>query len=248
MTATLKKPRILLLAGNSFRARAYAQTLATIPSIEVCGIFYGFGKRTLTDSDPCRESGDFFRSRGIEPIDFSKSIEETFLENSWSRALLETDDVNAAEVIETIKGQAPDLVVFAGYGGQLIDKATLDSATFIHMHSGSVPEEKGSTTLYYSILNDRPCTVSAIIMVPEIDSGELLLRSSYPWPKFGMNIDRDYDNTIRADTMKQVLRYYLTHGGLPRTEISPQEKENVYYVVHPVLKNIAVLSLSPDSV
>lgn len=112
------------------------------------------------------------------------------------------------------------------------------------MHSGSIPEEKGSTTLYYSILTDRPCTVSAIIMVPELDSGKVLLRIPYSLPEFGMNIDRDYDNTIRADTLKRVLQFYLDHGILPQATPAPMEKENCYYVIHPVLKNIAVMSLT----
>ncbi|MDR2643741.1 MAG: hypothetical protein LBC74_13220 [Planctomycetaceae bacterium] len=244
MNTTNRKLKFLLLAGNTNRARAYAQTLATISDIDVHGIFYGFSKRELMETPASQKSDEFFRSINIQPIDYLQKLEVTFSKNHWTNSVIQTDDVNSAEVRDEIKQQQPNLVIFAGYGGQLISKTTLDSATFLHMHSGSIPEEKGSTTLYYSILEDRLCAVSAIIMVPELDSGNLLLRVTYPHPINGMNIDRDYDNTIRADTMKQVLKHYISKGHLPQTSYTPNEKENIYYVIHPVLKNIAILSLN----
>lgn len=239
-----KNPRVVLLAGNTNRARAYAQTLARIVNIDVHGIFYGFSKREFIETPICQMSQEFFKSIDISPIDYSQNLEVTFSKNHWTHSVIQTDNVNSIELINEINSQKPDLVIFAGYGGQLIKKATLDSSTFLHMHSGSIPSEKGSTTLYYSILENRLCTVSAIIMVPELDSGHLLLRVQYPHPITGMNIDRDYDNTIRADTMKQVLIHYTTKGILPETQHHPDEKENIYYVIHPVLKNIAILSLN----
>jgi methionyl-tRNA formyltransferase len=244
MNTTNRKQKFLLLAGNTNRARAYAQTLAAISDVDVHGIFYGFSKRELMETSVCQKSNEFFRSIDIQPIDYLQNLEVTFNRKHWTYSFVQTDDINSIELRKEIEAQNPDLVIFAGYGGQLISKMILDSALFLHMHSGSIPEEKGSTTLYYSILENRLCTVSAIIMVPELDSGHLLLRVSYPHPIIGMNIDRDYDNTIRADTMKQVLKYYMDNGHLPETHHAACEKENIYYVIHPVLKNIAILSLN----
>ena len=76
---------------------------------------------------------------------------------------------------------------------------------FLHIHSGWLPEYRGSTTVYYSLLNDGDCGVTAILLKPEIDNGDIVARKKYPAPAYGVDIDHLYDNAIRADLLSEVL-------------------------------------------
>ncbi|MEI6842654.1 MAG: hypothetical protein WCK53_15405, partial [Methanomicrobiales archaeon] len=61
-------------------------------------------------------------------------------------------------------------------------------------------------------------------------------------PEPGIEIDHFYDNYIRADLLVNVLQKYSESGRLPEPIIDT-EKGRMYYVIHPILKHIAILSI-----
>ena len=64
-----------------------------------------------------------------------------------------------------------------------------------------MPEYRGSTTVYYGLLNDGNCGVTAILLKPEIDNGDIVARKSTA-PPSSVDIDHLYDNAIRADLFR----------------------------------------------
>lgn len=86
--------------------------------------------------------------------------------------------------------------------------------------------------------------VSAILLSPGIDTGDVLWQETYPLPPAGMNIDYSYDGIIRADTLTRVLTHYQTHGRLPHRYQQNEAEGDTYYVVHPVIKTLSILGVS----
>ena len=110
---------------------------------------------------------------------------------------------------------------------------------YLHMHPGILPFERGSTTLYYSILNNRNLGVTAFYMTEKIDEGVNVLSKEYRAPSKGVNIDVWLDNIIRADCFSKALMAILQC----KKNKASEGDSNEYYVIHPVLKHIALLSL-----
>lgn len=238
-----KKLRVLLLAGNTLRARAYAQYLSKFnTNIEVEGLFYGFNEKQCNVPELNSETKKYLKNNNLFIPDFSESLLSTFQKNNWNYLGVENSDVNSEEILRNIKVFNSDVVVFSGYGGQLLKQLHFSSPNwkYLHMHPGKLPLERGSTTLYYSILNQRNCTVTAFYMTEKIDAGKSVLFCEYVVPNKEVNIDQWLDNIIRADCfIKAINSIAKKEEGINNTQDSSEE----YYVIHPVLKHIALLSL-----
>jgi methionyl-tRNA formyltransferase len=235
--------KLLILAGNTARSRAYAHVLRDIPNVEVIGLLYGFEDKPLSIPTLNNETNDFLVGANIDVPDLNEPLPETFAKNEWSFELVATREANASELISRIVDCSPDIVVFSGYGGQILSQEHFDlGIPYLHMHPGSLPEERGSTTIYYSILLQRKCTVTAFLMTAEIDSGVIVSKKEYPIPLKGVNVDVWYDNCIRANCLKGALSEYRKNSS-SLTRWPNNKKSEEYYVIHPVLKNIALLSL-----
>lgn len=237
------KLRILLLAGNTLRARAYAQKMAVLDNgdFEFSGLFCGFRMRSCRGAELDDQTRRYLTENGLLIPDMNISPEITFKDRGWNFDELETDDVNDDSVIDMLNASAADIIVFAGYGGQILKAPHFAGGRkYLHMHPGKLPIERGSTTLFYSILNKRNCTVTAFYMTEKIDAGTNILDKEYPVPYRGVNLDQWFDNVIRADCFGSALIAIKENKEvMPLSGEVPQE----YYVIHPVLKHVALLSL-----
>ena len=86
------------------------------------------------------------------------------------------------------------------------------------------------------------CTYNDILD-RNIDTGPIVARRRYPKPRAGIDIDRIYDPAIRADLLVQVMSDYVNNGCLVPLEQQAPEKGVNYYVIHPVLKHLAIRAL-----
>ena len=78
-------------------------------------------------------------------------------------------------------------------------------------------------------------------MTEKIDEGNMILRKSYPSPKKQINIDIWADNALRADTLSRSIELFQNnYTGFSR---DTKEEDQEYYVIHPLLKHISLLSL-----
>ena len=86
--------------------------------------------------------------------------------------------------------------------------------------------------------------VSAIMLDRDIDTGPVVARRRYPRPLSTMNIDQVYDAAIRADLLVRTLNAYKKTGSLPPIDHQNPQQETPYYVIHPILKHLCILSLN----
>ena len=162
---------------------------------------------------------------------------------------IEAESVNDPAILQAVgaavQSAHADLVIYSGYGGQLVSRELLAlGPPFLHAHSGWLPNYRGSTTIYYSLLADKGCGVSVIQLVPAIDQGPIVARRHYPAPPVGVDIDYFYDSVIRADLMAGVVTQWQKDGRLEPITVEGNGAD--YYVVHPLLKHLALLSLEAD--
>jgi methionyl-tRNA formyltransferase len=229
---------VMLLAAFTARSQAYAQALARH------GIRPGI-VLTLGAEKPVVPMTFTMRNwQGVDLHDPSQSISQVCAAASWHLENCPAEDVNAPVVSDMLARHKPRLVIYSGYGGQIVgDELLALGIPFLHMHTGWLPSYRGSTTLYYALLNGEPPAASALILDRRIDTGPLVARRTYPRPPPGMDVDCGYDSALRADLLVRILRDYALSGKLP--VVVPQEpiEDSPYFVIHPVLKHLALLSL-----
>ena len=240
----MKRPlKILLLAGNTMRARAYAQNFSNLDKFEynIQGLFYGFEHRKANPPNLDNTTKNFFINEHLFIPNLSEDLHETFTKHKWNFKEAKSEDVNGEEVMSLIESFEIDIIVFAGYGGQILRSRHFRSNNmYLHMHPGKLPIERGSTTIFYSILNQRKCTVTAFYMTDKIDEGKNILFKEYTIPSKGVDIDQWYDNIIRADCFVNAVQIIRNNEFLEKGLVDESEE---YYVIHPVLKHVALLSL-----
>lgn len=239
--------RILLLCGDTNRARSYASVLKNMKATNVVGLLYGIDKSKTKIKDVKNldiDTKDYLNSIDVEIPILNKDVESIFIDNKWKYSSIEEQNVNHEKVINAIEAADCDYVVFAGYGGQILSKEHFfKNKKYIHCHPGWLPLERGSTTLYYSILHNRVLSVTGFFMTEKIDQGNMILRNSYSLPKKLVDIDIWVDNALRADVLlKLLLLLNDTYKGFHSTE-KEENEEQEYFIIHPLLKHISLLSL-----
>lgn len=229
---------VVLLSARTSRARAYAQALAAAGMQPECLVLYGAEKGPFAVDE---YGGPW--PRGVAPIDLCETLEALAERLAWPVQRVNAESVSAPEVAVAVAACNPDLVIYAGAGGQLVPAGLLEVAPFLHIHSGWLPDYRGSTTLYYSLLENGTCACTALLLDPHIDTGPIVARRHYPAPPSGLNVDHVYDGAIRANLLVRVMRAYLRLGRLPSLRKQPAAGRT-FYVIHPVLKHLALLSLA----
>ena len=126
-------------------------------------------------------------------------------------------------------------IIYSGYPGIIEkNKKVLKTKKLIHSHSGKLPNFKGSTTIYYSILKEKNIFCSTIILNKNLDDGEILLQKKYPIPRNIISIDKEYDDFIRSQNIIFLLKNF------DKLKIKKERKKifSPYYVIHPILRSI----------
>lgn len=230
--------KIFLICVDSYRARAYASAIERACLGPISGIFYGdTGASAEVD---CGVS--FVNGVWVPKLDVP--IREIFDRNGWDYKHTDASGINMEIVTETIRMAKPDLLIFAGRGGEIVSSAILDlGVPILHFHPGSLPSQRGSTTIYYSILEGRPCSVSGILLNSKIDSGPILSIDEYLIPPSYIDVDIVFDCAIRAESLIKLLKQIIKDNELPAPIDFGSSKDRIFYIIHPVLKHIALLSL-----
>ena len=155
---------------------------------------------------------------------------------------LPTLDPNAASVVAAIRQLPQSILVYSGPGGVILRKDILSTGKrFLHVHSGILPYFRGSTTVYYALLEEGRCGATAFFFDEKIDTGPVIRTRAFPPPEDRTSLDLFYDPLIRSQLLVDVLRDYAATGKMP---VEPQDPEagETYFVIHPVLKHIAILA------
>jgi len=175
--------------------------------------------------------------------DLSLSIEKICEKISIPYKKIYATNPNDPKVIETLKQRDEKIFIFSGPSGVILKEDILNtSKLFLHAHPGLLPEYRGSTTIYYSLLKENICGVTAFFLDKQIDTGPILKRKRFPPPKQNANLNL-YDNIIRAELLVELLKEVdLNSLVLQKKQVDNPQSET-YYIVHPILKHIAILTL-----
>jgi len=231
---------VVLLAAHTARSQAYLQAL--IANDLYPGQVILFGKERPVEIE---RNARLVSWQGVDFPDLGESLLQGCKRAGISVTSCSADDVNAEEIAQCVSNFAPRIVIYSGVGGQLVSEHLLGlGPRFLHMHSGWLPRYRGSTTLYYALLEGELPGVTALFLGREIDTGPVVTKRHYPRPPIDIDLDQIYDSAIRADLLVRVMREYAHSGVLPAVEHQNPEEGVTYYVIHPVLKHLAILSLS----
>ena len=231
---------VLFVAAFTSRSQAYAQALTEAELLPDHVVLFGMPKQGIAGQSNKEERVDNIHS--LFTPDFTKSLEGTASE--WARKLyrVRENNINSDALYNIISELKPRLIIYSGYGGQLVGKKLLHiGSPFLHMHSGWLPDYRGSTTLYYSWLNERSCAVSAILLKEKIDMGPIISRKKFNIPPEDVDPDYIYDSVIRADALVATLIEYERDGCF-KNIIDQKDNVEPYYIMHPLLKHITRLS------
>jgi len=183
-----------------------------------------------------------FWKRYANYFNFDKKLDYYLSKFSIDSIRLKSFDINSVEFEDVISGRPEEFFVFSG-GGILKGSLFGKGKKFIHLHPGTLPNYRGSTCYYYSMLTENNCGVSAFFMNEMIDAGDVIDKHMERIPSVGEEdwffFDLIFDPWIRAELLKNILAKYKEARFFDST---PQDlnKENFYFVIHPVLKNLAI--------
>lgn len=154
---------------------------------------------------------------------------------------VDTNDVNDGAVVQALNLLPQRYVIFSGPGGAIVRKALFATGKkFIHVHPGRLPDYRGSTTIYFSLLAESKIEATALLLDEQIDSGPVIGRAAFDIPDDRRTIDTVYDPKIRADLLVSVLQDYVRRGRFETVDQSACGE--TYFIVHPVLKHLAILA------
>jgi len=151
------------------------------------------------------------------------------------------NNINETKVVEIIRDRPEAVFIYSGYGGVLLKNNVFETGKrFLHAHGGYLPNYKGSTTNYYSLIMENTLGASSIFLNEKIDGGPVLCRRKFPPPADRLAIDHIYDAAARAKVLVKTLQSYVQNGKWTFEEENNSGGET-YYIIHPVLKHIAIL-------
>ena len=150
-------------------------------------------------------------------------------------------DINSKQVISLISQREEKIFIFSGFGGVILRKDILNiGKKFLHVHGGYLPDYKGSTTNYFSLIEENTMGASSIFLTKDIDCGPVLRRRKFKVPKNRDKIDHSHDSEVRAKVLIETLKEF-GRNGFWDFELENNEGGETYYVIHPVLKHLAIL-------
>ena len=176
-------------------------------------------------------------------FDIGYTLDKFVTEYNIECVFLEAGRINDAEVRKALMHSTIDTWLFSG-GGIIKQELFGTGKNFIHIHPGMLPEFRGSTTFYYSLLEQGYVGASAFFMKEEIDAGDVIVDEKF---KINMQISRDnaffmdyiLDPFIRAEVLKKALILLKKDVKVKTRSLSLLDKP-AYYIAHPFVRHLAV--------
>lgn len=239
---------VAMVAADTSRTRAYLQALVRnglLPNYVLLleydadsllpgqlGSSQSVSFEDSVGADTCWSEAHFNPTQPIKPL-----LEQHGIQYEISPS----KDINDLSVVNLIRQRPESVFIYSGFGGVLLRKDILTTGKrFLHVHGGYLPAYKGSTTNYFSLIAENSMGASSIFLSEEIDSGPVLLRQTFPPPANRQAIDHVYDSAARAKVLVETLQQYLKCGDW-EFELPGNDGGETYYIIHPVLKHIAIL-------
>lgn len=228
-----------LLASDTARTRAYLQ--AMIREKKIPGICIVYSDNILK----MREEAEKYQKSGRSEKYFNRDIPIIFSLNeaNISYILIENKDINSEQMKDALSKLQQKYLIYSGYGGYILKEHLFRiNKKFIHVHAGILPQYRGSTTAYYSFLQDKEFGATAIFLNEKIDEGEIIVQDTFSIPEEEVDIDYIYEPYIRSKVLIKVINQYLEQGTLISHKQN-QDGAETYFIIHPLLKHLALMKI-----
>ena len=144
---------------------------------------------------------------------------------------VKSDDINSLNLKEKFKLSNKSINIVSTYPGEIVRNKYILKFQFLHCHPGNLPKFRGSTIIYYTILLKNKICVSLFKIQKEIDSGEIVFKKFFDYPKKIIEIEKNFDHQIRAKTLISYLKQRK------KIKFKKSKKKYLpYYIIHPVLR------------
>jgi len=229
---------IAIIASDTARTKAYIQMMCKEGFLPGACIVY------TDDIKKMQEEADKYIDSETESTFFTLEapVLYTIKKYNINFSIVENRDINSDEMQKAIYGLEQKYIIYSGYGGSIL-KAHLFNLgkKYIHVHAGVLPCYRGSTTAYYSIIQENNIGATAIFLSEGIDEGEIITSEVFERPAKGTNIDTLYEPYLRSLVLKKAIELYLEQGIFKSVKQSSNDAQT-YYIIHPVLKHLALMS------
>lgn len=243
--------KFAILLVNNNRSKSYLQNLINHGFVPTMAIVLNDRNVNLveqTENDKLISKNtdqNFFRK--LKDIDLSFNEKEHILttldNNKIDYSLLDTLDVNSELVIKEVSKISDDYIIYSGPSGTILRKEILSlGKKFIHVHPGHLPRYRGSTTIYYSILDDLTVGCSVILLNEGIDEGPILYKNKYKIKEKNLDFDYVLDPLIRT----KILIEFLSLNKITPEHQDKNEEINTFYIIHPFLKHLSIAKYNKE--
>jgi len=126
--------------------------------------------------------------------------------------------------------------IFSGTPGEVVNEDLLIKKNLYHCHPGKLPQFKGSTILYYSLLLKKKICCSIIKLKKKIDVGSVFFEKYHLPPKNRYTLENFYDDDIRAKTILS----FIKKKNISKIKKNGLKKFPHYYICHPLIRAIVI--------
>lgn len=236
--------KFIAILANTARSQAYLQTLLK-ENLKPAKVF-------ILDDNNKRHLGKTSNQTGIlknnnksytfkfSIINPKEDLITTLLNANIPYTNINTPDINSNDVYLSMEKCDIKLVVVSVYAGQILKSKILSlEKKYIHVHSGKLPEYRGSTTIYYSLLKTNKVAASAIIINEGIDTGDIICFKEFDFNFDPKLIDLIFDPLLRAVVLVFALKYLSKK--YKKSALQNKSDGEDYFIIHPLLKHLAIL-------
>jgi methionyl-tRNA formyltransferase len=239
-----------MVAANTTRSRVYLQALVQTELVPSFVLVMEEGAKTLPGQSVLDKQKESSKPRSSEEVELFKlmfspgeSLKRTLQNSAIPFNEVHTTDINSKEMLDALLSRPESVFIYSGYGGSILRKTVLGiGKRFLHVHGGYLPDYKGSTTNYYSMISDNECGASSLFLNEKIDCGPVLLHRKFPAPDDRLQLDYVYDSMIRAKVLVETMESYVGRKRKWEFEMGNNTGGETYYIIHPVLRHIAILA------
>lgn len=146
-----------------------------------------------------------------------------------------SNNINSNTISKNLKSNKTNINIVSTYAGEIVINPSLIKQKLLHCHPGNLPDFKGSTTIYYSMILKKKICVSIFIMNKKIDEGKILYKKNFNFPNNLKDIEGSFDNKIRAFALIEYLKNKKISYNYPiKKKILP------YYIAHPITRQLVL--------
>ncbi len=228
-----------LIASDTARSKAYLQAMIREERLPGMCVVYS------EDISGMRKDAEKYQGNAIggQYFDVNIPLLSSLNKANINYVLVENKDINSEQMKDTLQGLKQKYLIYSGYGGYILKPHLFNlNKKFIHVHAGILPQYRGSTTAYYSFLQEKNLGATSIFLNEGIDEGEIIVQDTFSVPEESVNIDYIYEPYIRSQVLIKAMDQYLEKGEFISSRQN-QEGAETYFIIHPVLKHLAMLEI-----